>query len=254
MREDKMNTNSVIAKRNNKTVYRDGNRKIKVYNEDVSKVEVVVSALNQAKIEETGIKMPKLLEVTTEDGKWIIVTEYIEGTPLDVLMEEHPEKEDEYLDMFVDLQMSVHKMRASGLLKIKEKMMAKIAQTDFDDTIKYELQTRLEGMPNHVKVCHGDFNPSNIIVKDNGEMYIIDWSHATQGNASADVARTYLLFNLEGKLELADKYLQLFCEKSGTTRRYVQRWLPIVAASQTVKKNADEKEFLNKWVNVVEYE
>ena len=246
MREDKMNTNSVIAKRNNNTVYRDGNRKIKVYNEDVSKVEVLVSALNQAKIEETGIKMPKLLEVTTEDGKWIIVTEYIEGTPLDVLMEEHPEKEDEYLDMFVDLQMSVHKMRASGLLKI--------AQTDFDDTIKYELQTRLEGMPNHVKVCHGDFNPSNIIVKDNGEMYIIDWSHATQGNASADVARTYLLFNLEGKLELADKYLQLFCEKSGTTRRYVQRWLPIVAASQTVKKNADEKEFLNKWVNVVEYE
>ena len=249
-----MKTNCIIAERNNKTVYRDGDKKVKVYNEEVSKVEVLVSALNQAKIEETGIKMPKLLEVTTRDGKWVVVTEFIEGTPLDTLMREHPEKEDEYLEMFVDLQMSVHKMRASGLLKIKEKMMEKIQQTDFDATIKYELQTRLDAMPNHVKVCHGDFNPSNIIVKDNGEMYIIDWSHATQGNASADVARTYLLFCLEGKEELADKYLQLFSKKSGTTKRYVQRWLPIVAASQTVKKNAHEKELLTKWVNVVEYE
>lgn len=249
-----MNTNSIIAKRNNKTVYRDGNRKIKVYNSDVSKVDVLVSALNQVKIEETGVKMPKLLEVTNQDGKWIIVTEFIEGTPLDVLMNEHSEKEDEYLEMFVDLQMSIHKMKASGLLKIKEKMMAKIQQTEFDDTIKYELQTRLESMPTHDKVCHGDFNPSNIIVKDNGEMYVIDWSHVTQGNASCDVARTYLLFNLDGKEHLANKYLQLFCQKSGTTKRYVQRWLPIVAASQTVKKNDDEKELLNKWVNVVEYE
>ena len=201
-----MNTNSVIAKRNNKTVYRDGNRKIKVYNSDVSKVEVLVSALNQAKVEETGIKMPKLLEVTTEDGKWIVVTEYIEGTPLDVLMAEHPEKEDEYLEDFVNLQMSIHTTRASGLLKIKEKMMSKIEQTDFDDTVKYELQTRLESMPNHNKVCHGDFNPSNVIVTDKGEMYVIDWAHATQGNASADVARTYLLFSLDGKEELANKY------------------------------------------------
>ena len=249
-----MISNNIIAKRNNKTVYREGDRKIKIYNSDFSKVDVLVSALNQAKIEETGIKMPKLLEITTKNGDWVVVSEFIDGTPLDVLMNEHPEKEDEYLEMFVDLQMSIHKMRASGLLKIKEKMMRKIEQTDFDETIKYELQTRLAAMPNHTKVCHGDFNPSNVIVDNNGEMYVIDWSHATQGNASADVARTYLLFSLEKKTKLANKYLNLFCQKSGTTRKYVQRWLPIVAASQTVKKNDNEKELLNKWVNVVEYE
>ena len=249
-----MNSDKVIAKRANKTVYREGNTKIKVYNKDVSKVEVLVSALNQAKIEETGVLMPKLIEIGTKDGKWFIVSEYVEGTPLDLLMAENPEKEDEYLDKFVDLQMSIHTKRASGLLKIKEKMMNKISMTTFDDAIKYELQTRLEGMPNHIKVCHGDFNPSNVIVAENGDMYVIDWSHATQGNASADVARTYLIFCLEGKEKLAEKYLQVFCKKSGTTKRYVQRWLPIVAASQTVKKNEEEKKLLNKWVNVVEYE
>ena len=244
----------LIAQRPNKTVYKVGNTKVKIYNKDISNVEVLETALNQAKIEETGILMPKLLEVKTQDGRWEIVSEYIEGTPLDGLMKKYPEREDEYLEMFVNLQMSIHTKRSNGLLKIKEKMMRKIEQTDFDNVIKYELQTRLEGMPNHVKVCHGDFNPTNVIVTEDGEMYVIDWSHATQGNASADVARTYLLFCLDGKEDMAEKYLQLFCEKSGTTKRYVQRWFPIVAASQTVKKNEREKELLSKWVNVVEYE
>ena len=249
-----MKYENIIAKRSDKTVYRDGNLKIKVYDEKTSKVNVLVSALNQAKIEETGLNVPKLHEVTTHDGKWVVVTDYIEGTPLDVLMEQNPEKLDEYLQMFVDLQATVHTKRAPGLLKIKEKMAMKISQTDFDDVLKYELHARLEGMPNHVKLCHGDFNPSNVIVTDNGELYIIDWSHATQGNASADVARTYLIFMLAGAEDLAEKYLTLFCKKTGISRGYYLRWLPIVAASQTIKNNKDEKELLAKWVNVVDYE
>ena len=169
-----MKLENAIQVKNDKSVYRDGNLKIKVYGESYSKVDVLVSALNQAKIEETGLNVPKLHSVTTVDGKWVVVTDYIEGIPLDVLMQEHPEKEDEYLQQFVDLQHTVHSKRSSGLLKIKEKMNAKIDMTDFDESTKFELHARLAGMPNHDKLCHGDFNPSNIIVTDSGEMYIID--------------------------------------------------------------------------------
>jgi aminoglycoside phosphotransferase (APT) family kinase protein len=68
---------------------------------------------------------------------------------------------------------------------------------------------RIESMPKHDKLCHGDFNPSNIIITPNGTPYILDWAHATQGNASADVARTYLLFMLAGQKEIAEKYIKL---------------------------------------------
>ena len=95
---------------------------------------------------------------------------------------------------------------------------------------------------------------SNIIVKDDGTAYIIDWSHATQGNASADVARTYLLFYLNNDKETAEKYLDLFSKKSDTAKQYIQKWLPIVAASQSVKGKKEERDFLLSWVNVVEYE
>lgn len=249
-----MNLNNVIAERAKKKVYRDGDLSIKVFDEDYSKSDILNEALNQARVEETGIPMPKVIEVTSIDGKWAIVSEFIEGTTLAELMDKNPDKTDEYLEMFVDLQMLVHEKKAPLLNKLKDKMNRKISETKLDATTRYELHTRLESMPKHNKVCHGDFNPSNIIVSNDGTPYIIDWSHATQGNASADAARTYLLFSLSGKSEIADKYLDLFCKKSDTAKQYILKWLPIVAASQSVKGKPEEQELLSKWVDVVEYE
>ena len=72
-----MKLDRVIAVRNSKTIYRDGDKCVKVFNENYSKSDVLNEALNQARIEETGLNIPKILEVTMIDGKWAIVTEYI---------------------------------------------------------------------------------------------------------------------------------------------------------------------------------
>ena len=141
-----------------------------------------------------------------------------------------------------------------GLTSLRDKMNRKISATDFDATTRYDLHTRLDAMPRHTKLCHGDFNPSNIIIAEDGTPYILDWSHATQGNASADAARTYLLFWLNGDIDGAKRYLKLFCDKSNTAMQYVQKWMPIVAASQMVKGNEKEREFLHSWIDVVDYE
>lgn len=249
-----MKLDRVIAVRNNKTIYRDGDKCIKVFSENYSKAQVLNEALNQARIEEIGLNIPNISEVTMLDGKWAIVSEYIKGKTLAQLMQENPEKKDEYLEQFVDLQVGVHKKTCPLLNKLKDKMNEKISKAELDATTRYDLHTRLEGMPKHNKVCHGDFNPSNIIVGEDGVMYLLDWSHVTQGNASADAARTYLLFWLDGDIEGAKRYLELFCKKSNTAKQYVQKWMPIVAASQSVKGNEKEREFLLSWVNVVDYE
>ena len=249
-----MKLDRVIAVRNSKTVYRDGENCYKVFDADYSKADVLNEALNQARVEETGLAIPKIKEVAMIDGKWAIVSEYIEGKTLDRLMQENPEKKQEYLELLVRLQMEVHSKECPLLNKLKDKMNRKISQAALDATTRYELHTRLEGMPKHKKLCHGDFNPSNIIITDEGKSYILDWSHATQGNGSADAARTYLLFWLSGDINGAEKYLDLFCSKSNTEKKYVQKWMPIVAASQTVKGNEKEREFLHSWVNVVDYE
>lgn len=248
-----MKLDKIIAVRTGKTIYKDEDKAVKVFDSDYSKADILNEALNQARIEETGLNIPKILGVTMENGKWAIVSEYIKGKTMAQLMEENPDKFDEYLEQFVDIQMSIHEKKAPLLTKLKDKMNRKISQADIDATTRYELHTRLEGMPKHNKVCHGDFNPSNIIVGDDGKLYVIDWVHASQGNASADVARTYLLLALKDKKK-AELYMDIFCEKTGTEKRYVQGWLPIVAAAQLSYKRPEEKDLLESWVNVFEYQ
>lgn len=249
-----MKLDRVIAVRNDKTIYRDGETCVKVFNKEYKKSDILNEALNQARVEETGLNIPKILEVTMVDGKWAIISEFIKGKTLAQLMEENPEKKDEYIEMLVDIQLTVQKKTSPLLSKLKDKMNTKISMCDLDATTRYDLHTRLDSMPKHNKLCHGDFNPSNIIITDDGVPYILDWSHATQGNASADAARTYLLFWLDGDIEGAKKYLDVFCTKSNTAKQYIQKWMPIVAASQSVKGNEREREFLLSWVDVVDYE
>mgnify|MGYP006900623929 FL=1 len=58
-----MKLERVIAVRNNKTVYRDGELVIKVFNMGYSKGDILNEALNQALIEEAGIRVPKVQAV-----------------------------------------------------------------------------------------------------------------------------------------------------------------------------------------------
>lgn len=243
-----------IYKSQYKEVYVEDGKIIKLFDNSFPKANILNEALNQARVEETDLHIPKIEAVTKIDGKWAIVMDYIEGKTVAELMRENPAEEEKYLDLMVELQVEMHSRRVPLLPRLKDKMQNKIGHTDFNDTIKYELQMRIESMPKHLKLCHGDFNPGNIIVTPAGEKYIIDWSHATQGNASCDVARTYLIFCLEDRKDLAEKYLDKFCAKTGTAKTYVQRLLPVVAASESVKGKKEDRALLSKWVDVVEYE
>jgi len=249
-----MKKDNLVASRADKQIYRDGDKLVKVFDENYSKASILNEALNHARVEETDLNVPKIRSIEVVNGKWAIILDYIEGTTLQELMDAHPEKEDEYLNLFVDLQLTVLSKKVPMLNKLKDKMQSKISAADLDATTRYELHTRLDSMPKHTRLCHGDFNPTNVIITKDGTPYVIDWAHATQGNSSADVARSYLLFYLAGKEQLAEKYLKLFCKKSDTAIQYVQRWIPIVAASRLTKAPASEVEFLHKWTDVVEYE
>lgn len=50
----------VIAARTSKTIYREDDKVIKVFDEDFSKADILNEALNIARVEETGIPMPRV--------------------------------------------------------------------------------------------------------------------------------------------------------------------------------------------------
>ncbi len=241
-----------IAKGINNEVFKSGDLAVKVFNDNYPKADVLSEALIVARVEDTGLNIPKIKEVSVIDGKWAIAMDYVEGKTLADMMKEDAKNIDKYIDQMVDIQVEMHSKKCQMLGKLKDKLYERIDRLDIDETMKYELLTRLDGAPKHKKLCHGDFNPQNIIISD-GKPYIIDWNHATIGNASADVARTYLWMSLYMP-DSADKYMDKFCEKSKTAKEYVQRWLPIVAAERLTKNIPEEKELIDKWMNVIEYQ
>lgn len=249
-----MDKKTILYESRTKTIYREGDKVVKMFGEDYSKANVLNEALNHARVEDTGLNIPRLHEVKKIDGKWAIVIDYIEGKTLQQLMEENPQRKEEYIEKLVDIQMKILSRRVPLLNKLRDKMHSKISMTELDATTRYELHTRLDSAPRHNKVCHGDLHPSNIIIIADGSEYIIDWAHVTQGNGAADAARVYLLLTLDGERELAEKYLTAFCLKTDTAIQYVQQWIPIVAASQLTKGKEEERELLLSWTDVVDYE
>lgn len=217
--------------------------------------DVLKEAMNQEYALEAGFNVPRVLAVYPIGEDWAIESEEIQGKTMEELIKEEPSHEKKYISQLVRVQLSILNQLCDNLKlpKLKDKLHSYIKTCGVDATTRYDLDTKLEKMPNHYKLCHGDIYPNNLILKD-GKWYILDWAHATRGNASADGAMTYLLFLLNGEDKLAKVYLKEFCKKLNVEEDYVQEWISVVSASK-LKTTTDEKlrETLLKNIEVVEY-
>lgn len=245
----------IIVTRGTKTVYRQGDTIVKQFVQGYPKSAVLKEAFNHALAEESGLCVPELLEVKDTGEGWALLIRAVNGRTMAEAMAQEPEKLEAYMDQFVAIQSDIHKKTCKRMGRLKDKLNTQISslRDDLDATTRYELHVRLENMKPHTKITHGDFNPSNVLLGDDGKVYILDWAHAAIGNASADAAMTYLQFALEDQKK-ADLYLKMFCEKNDIAMQYVQKWLPIVAAAQMTKKHGAEREFLTSWTQVVEFD
>lgn len=245
-----------VARRGNKVVYDLGDKIVKVFNETKPVSDVFNEALNLARINECGIRSPKALEVAqVDEGGWALVTTKVPGVTLAEKMAAEPARFYEYLEQFVDLQIEIHSFRSPLLNRQRDKYARMINQLDqLNASTRYDLLQRLDGMKIETNVCHGDFNPSNVIVGEDGKLYVCDWAHATQGAPAADAAMTYLLFALEDKQQ-ADAYLELYCNRADEPIQIVRSYMSIVAASELARKRGGANdEFLMSCIDVFDYQ
>ena len=244
-----MKLDKLIMQKPGKRFYRDGDYLIKLFDENYSKENVLNEALNQARIESLGLNIPRVHEVAVIDGKWAIRMDYIEGETLEDMMKRDPGKREEYLGFFISLQREIHTKKNLYLPKFKDKTVSKIMASGLDASTRYDLCNRLNAMPMHNHVCHGDFNPSNVIITGDGKPFILDWAHVSQGNATADAAKTYLVLKVDLKSDLADEYAEAFCEAAGVGTDYLREWIPLIAASQLKRcKNEEDRKNFMKFV------
>lgn len=242
----------VVVERHNKVVYVDGGRIVKVFKAEKPASDVFNEALNLARVTEAGVRVPKVLEVSqVADGAWALSTEYVPGVTMRSLMD--AAEGDEYtklLKQFVDFQLEIQGTPAPELLKDQKTKIANMVGKvkEIDPSVRYDLQMRADRMAPGRSICHGDFNPSNVIVAEDGTLYACDWTHVTRGLAEADAAMTYILFKMYHEAH-AEEYLDLFSKKADVPKQKIHYWVPVMAAAELSRNRKDSEEFLRGQVD-----
>lgn len=242
----------VVVERHNKVVYVDGGRIVKVFKAEKPASDVFNEALNLARVTEAGVRVPKVVEVSqVADGAWALSTEYVPGVTMRSLMD--AAEGDEYtklLEQFVDFQLEIQGTPAPELLKDQKTKIANMVGKvkEIDPSVRYDLQMRADRMAPGRSICHGDFNPSNVIVAEDGTLYACDWTHVTRGLAEADAAMTYILFKMYHE-DHAEEYLDLFSKKADVPKQKIHYWVPVMAAAELSRNRKDSEEFLRGQVD-----
>lgn len=243
----------VIVERHNKVVYVDGGRIVKVFKATKPASDVFNEALNIARVIEAGVRVPKILEVSqVADGSWALSTEYVEGVTMRSLMDaaEGTPEYDKLLEQFVDFQIEIQSINGSELMKDQKTKIAGMVgkAPELDPSVRYDLQMRADRMAPGRSICHCDFNPSNVIVAEDGTLYACDWTHVTRGLPEADAAMTYILFKMYHPGH-AEAYLDLFSKKADIAKQKVHYWVPVMAAAELSRGRKDAEEFLRSQVD-----
>ncbi len=105
-----------------------------------------------ARIEETGLDIPKVKGVSLVEGKWALEIEYKDGKTMEDMMNSDKKDIEKYMEDFVDLQLQIHGKTSPLLKGMKDKLARQIPNSlkDLDATTRYELLARLESISRNI--------------------------------------------------------------------------------------------------------
>ena len=120
---------------------------MKVFNEEHPKSDVFNEALITARIEETGLDIPKVKGVSLVEGKWALEIEYKDGKTMEDMMNSDKKNIEKYMEDFVDLQLQIHGKTSPLLKGMKDKLARQI------NSLKDWMQQQDTSFLQDLKVC-----------------------------------------------------------------------------------------------------
>lgn len=226
-----MDSANIVGKGKQAAVYLHKNKAMKIfYNKPMKDVEK--EARLQELACESGLPVPAVHKLLTIGGRTGIVMEYVDGESLGNVILGDMDNLTYYLERFVELQISMHKYSGDNFPKMKELARSRIkASKLLKAGEKRKILSRLKKTEFTRHLCHGDYHLMNLLMTKKQDIYIIDWPNASCGSPAADVCNTYFLL-IFIKDELAQLYLDLYCEKSGLKKEEVFELFPLVACTK----------------------
>ncbi len=184
---------------------------LRIYPGDDPAERALREAAVQRFAKEHGYPAPYPLALETEQsalGRPFMVMERAPGlTMLERIMGD-PRLAFKLAPLMADLQVALHRLPVDGCPLPSDKPLVSRRLKEMQDArIQFELQLPPEAeralawladhrdmvVPEEVSLCHQDFHPLNIIVGDDGQATVIDWTGAALGDRHSDIANTLVL-------------------------------------------------------------
>ena len=238
-----MNLNGeLIATGNTANLYLWDHKIVKIFKDNLPSTEALYEAKKQAYAYSCGLNVPKVLEVTKINGTQAIIMEYMKGETLGEQLLQNLKAAEYYLNILVNVQKSIHeiKVKSDEIERMDIRIQRKIqSAAALNQNQKQALLSQLKSFNYEPRLCHGDLHPFNLIVNED-LVSIIDWVDASAGDFRADVCRTYLLLS-KHSVELAELYLQKYCDTTNTSKSDILQWLPISAGAMLEERVTSEE-------------
>jgi uncharacterized protein (TIGR02172 family) len=215
-------------------------------------------------VKRNGLFVPDVFEIVDVNDRPGLIMEKIDGITMTKLFQIKPTSLFKKVKELSVIHFKLNKIKApEGFMDLKKRIKFLVEKSSFINSEKKDFVSNiLEQLPDGDKLCHGDFHPGNIIIKNN-KPYIIDWCGVTKADPIADVAHTYLIFKNMPRLPnssfvsfrimklagyLASKtYLKSYNDKIDTN--IFSKWLLVRAAERTFYGEPSEKQSLVRFID-----
>jgi Ser/Thr protein kinase RdoA (MazF antagonist) len=200
-------------------------------------------AANQAAVEAMGLPVPAVHGVIEQNGRWGIVSDWVEGASFAQRMLANPALVTETLEALVDLQLRLQQAAAPFFADVRQRLANHIGHApQLSPERKKALIAALRAMPDGERLCHFDFHPMNILGGVSSPV-VIDWGDACRGTAAADGCRSYVLLEIHAEA-LAAPYLEHYCKLSRCSVGELLVWRPFMLAAKLIETPADAPQLL----------
>jgi hypothetical protein len=236
------------------TVYEWGdNEVIKVYKSHVTDGAIQNEMYIGQLLNQFALEIPRYIGSIEVNGKKALIYERINGRLLaEPLLKGSYESELAY--RFAQMHYKIHKKSIDELPSQYNFLRYRIGELSGLLGGKVpSLLKLLDSIPADHKLCHGDYQPLNIM-EDTDKCVVIDWNGACSGNPVLDVAWSYMTLNSPGIkyvlgelsaaafFHFARDYLTYYCKMAGIPEEQIQKCLPIVAARRLYDNNLYEND------------
>ncbi len=204
---------------------------------------------------EIGFPLPKVLLLELDDspfGKPFVVMEKIKGrSMLSVLRESPDEKKEELITLFCKIFVDLHNLdwrpfvpdpsiyETGDPYAFINRELSKMQRYGdyFQKSEEYGpvldwLKARSSDVPcERLSVIHGDYHPNNILLRDDGTPFVIDWTNVDIADFRYDLAWTLLLMSTYGNPEAREIILGEY-ERIAGCRIERMEYFDVIAAGR----------------------